>query len=90
MRFGGFLFSTLAIDRGRLRAHRASRGAGERRRGAHPPLVLSGVWDGVSQTTIANGMGAGDTRIEKQEWHLTQAGEADHRLLHHGADLRLR
>ena len=27
-------------------------------------------------TTIGEGIGAGDTRIEKQEWHLTQAGSA--------------
>jgi hypothetical protein len=30
----------------------------------------------MSQTTIDDGAGAGDTRIEKQEWHLTQAGSA--------------
>jgi hypothetical protein len=38
------------------------------------PSEVSGVWDAMSQTTIGEGMGAGDTRIEKQEWHLTQAG----------------
>lgn len=37
---------------------------------------VAGVWDGVSRTTIDQGMGAGDTRIEKQEWHLTQKGDA--------------
>jgi hypothetical protein len=37
---------------------------------------VSGVWDGVSRSTIDAGMGAGDTRIEKQEWHLSQQGEA--------------
>jgi hypothetical protein len=41
-----------------------------------PPTQVSGVWDGVNRTTIDAGMGAGDTRIEKQEWHLTQQGEA--------------
>lgn len=40
------------------------------------PSEVSGVWDAMSQTTIGEGMGAGDTRIEKQEWHLTQAGAA--------------
>jgi hypothetical protein len=35
---------------------------------------VSGVWDGLNQSTIQAGTGAGDTRIEKQEWHLTQAG----------------
>jgi hypothetical protein len=73
MRFGGFLFSTLAMMAGGCVAGRA---APVNVAAAHPPLALSGVWDGVSQVTIANGMGAGDTRIEKQEWHLTQAGEA--------------
>jgi hypothetical protein len=28
----------------------------------------------MSQTTIRVGLGAGDTKIEKQEWHLTQQG----------------
>jgi hypothetical protein len=37
---------------------------------------LSGVWDGINRTTIDAGIGAGDTRIEKQEWHLTQEGDA--------------
>jgi len=40
------------------------------------PTQVSGVWDGVNRTTIDQGMGAGDTRIEKQEWHLTQMGDA--------------
>jgi hypothetical protein len=40
------------------------------------PSQVSGVWDGVNRTTIDAGMGAGDTRIEKQEWHLTQKGDA--------------
>src|ERR1051325_6576732 len=35
---------------------------------------LAGVWDGVLRATINEGMGSGDTRIEKQEWHLTQSG----------------
>ncbi|HET6284181.1 MAG TPA: hypothetical protein VFH73_24705 [Polyangia bacterium] len=40
------------------------------------PLRVSGVWDGVIRATITEGMGSGDTRIEKQEWHLSQAGAA--------------
>jgi hypothetical protein len=40
------------------------------------PTELSGIWDTLSRTTIADGIGAGDTRIEKQEWHLSQAGSA--------------
>ena len=42
---------------------------------AAPAPQVSGVWDGVNRSTIDAGMGAGDTRIEKQEWHLTQTGE---------------
>ena len=34
------------------------------------------MWDALSRTTIGQGIGAGDTRIEKQEWHLSQAGSA--------------
>lgn len=37
---------------------------------------ISGVWDALSRTTIGQGIGAGDMRIEKQEWHLSQAGSA--------------
>ena len=73
MRFGGFWMSTLAMMASGCVAGRA---APVNVAAAHPPVALSGVWDGVSQVTIANGMGAGDTRIEKQEWHLTQAGDA--------------
>jgi hypothetical protein len=43
---------------------------------ATPTSQVAGVWDGVSRTTIDAGMGAGDTRIEKQEWHLSQKGDA--------------
>jgi len=42
---------------------------------AVPAVQVAGVWDGVNRTTIEAGMGAGDTRIEKQEWHLTQQGD---------------
>jgi len=35
---------------------------------------VTGVWDGVVRATISEGMGTGDTRIEKQEWHLAQSG----------------
>ncbi len=38
--------------------------------------TVAGVWDGLSRTTIEDGIAAGDTRIEKQEWHLTQTGDA--------------
>lgn len=35
---------------------------------------VAGIWDGVVRATISEGMGTGDTRIEKQEWHLAQSG----------------
>jgi hypothetical protein len=44
--------------------------------GTTPTAQVSGVWDGLSRTTIDAGMGAGDTRLEKQEWHLSQTGDA--------------
>ena len=37
---------------------------------------ISGVWDAVSSATIDEGIAAGDVRIEKQEWHLSQSGSA--------------
>ena len=38
------------------------------------PSTISGIWDGVVRETIAEGMSAGDSRVEKQEWHLAQVG----------------
>ncbi|HEY0708061.1 MAG TPA: hypothetical protein VGG33_14755 [Polyangia bacterium] len=32
------------------------------------------MWEGFAQGTIAEGLGAGDTRIERQSWHLRQDG----------------
>ena len=37
---------------------------------------LEGVWEGLSQDTLSDGVGAGDTRIERQAWQLRQAGKA--------------
>lgn len=37
------------------------------------PLV-SGLWEGVSRSTISEGQSAGDTRIERQAWRLDQRG----------------
>jgi hypothetical protein len=37
---------------------------------------VSGVWDAVTSATIDEGVAAGDVRIEKQEWHLSQSGSA--------------
>jgi hypothetical protein len=35
---------------------------------------LDGVWEGFARGTIPEGLGAGDTRIERQSWHLRQEG----------------
>src|SRR6187455_2115070 len=37
---------------------------------------VSGVWDAVTSATIDEGVAAGDVKIEKQEWHLSQSGSA--------------
>jgi hypothetical protein len=36
------------------------------------PAALAGDWEGVSRSTEGEGMAAGDTRIERQAWRLTQ------------------
>jgi hypothetical protein len=41
-----------------------------------PPPAVAGVWEGVFQSTLKEGPGAGDTRIERQAWQLTQDGDA--------------
>ena len=43
---------------------------------AAPGPQISGVWDAVTSATIDEGAAAGDVRIEKQEWHLSQSGSA--------------
>jgi hypothetical protein len=48
-------------------------GAAGRKSGGPAPVV-SGVWEGFAQDTIAEGVGAGDTRMERQAWHLQQTG----------------
>jgi hypothetical protein len=50
----------------------AAGGAGRKARGPTP--VVEGVWEGFAQDTIAEGVGAGDTRMERQAWHLRQKG----------------
>jgi hypothetical protein len=49
-------------------------GAGAGRRAGGPTPVVEGVWEGFAQDTIAEGVGAGDTRMERQAWHLRQKG----------------
>ncbi len=75
MRFAGFAVCLLAAATGGCAARRGTP--------ANTPAVaagleVSGVWDALSETTIGEGIAAGDTRIEKEEWHLTQAGDAIH------------
>src|SRR5437762_8242860 len=41
-----------------------------------PGTKVSGVWEGVFQSTLKEGVAAGDTRIERQAWRLSQNGEA--------------
>ena len=72
MRFVGLGICALAIAAGGC----AGRHSSLKTAAAAPATQVSGVWDGVNRSTIEQGMGAGDTRIEKQEWHLTQAGNA--------------
>ena len=40
--------------------------------------VLAGIWEGFSQDKIADGLGAGDTRVERQAWDLRQTGSSIH------------
>jgi hypothetical protein len=73
MRFAGLVACVFAVATGgcATRSMPAARAPAQA-----PPTEISGVWDAMSRTTIGEGVGAGDTRIEKQEWHLTQAGSA--------------
>jgi hypothetical protein len=48
-------------------------GAAGRKAGGPTPVV-EGVWEGFAQDTIGEGVGSGDTRMERQAWHLRQKG----------------
>lgn len=72
MRFAGSVAFAVAVAAGGCATHPAPPVKAAARVQAQE---VSGVWDGMSQTTIQAGLGAGDTKIEKQEWHLTQAGD---------------
>jgi hypothetical protein len=74
MRFAGFVTCAFAAAAGGCAAHPVK--PAETAAYVTAPSQIAGVWNAVSQTTIQQGMGAGDTRIEKEEWHLVQAGNA--------------
>ena len=82
MRFVGFVACVFAVATGGCATHpappvKAPPMAARQAAGPTAPASqVSGVWDALSRTTIGQGIGAGDTRIEKQEWHLSQAGSA--------------
>ena len=50
--------------------------AGRRGPAPGPMPVVAGDWEGFSQEKVAEGLGAGDTRIQRQAWHLRQSGPA--------------
>ena len=79
MRFAGFGFARLVLAMASLGCaagcaarHPATANAGSAAAGPQ----LSGVWDAVTSATIDEGVAAGDVKIEKQEWHLSQSGSA--------------
>jgi len=81
MRFVGPVACVFAVATGGCATHpappvNAPPMAAREPAGRTSPSQISGVWDALSRTTIGQGIGAGDTRIEKQEWHLSQAGSA--------------
>jgi len=85
MRFVGFVACVFAVATGGCATHpappvnappMAANQTASHPAGQTPASQISGVWDALSRTTIGQGIGAGDTRIEKQEWHLSQAGSA--------------
>jgi hypothetical protein len=73
MRFAGLVACGFAVAAGGCATHPTPRVSTPT---PAVPSEISGIWDALSRTTIDDGVGAGDTRIEKQEWHLTQAGNA--------------
>jgi hypothetical protein len=73
MRFVGSWICVFAVAAASCAAGRATPG-GARSVGSGGPDEVGGIWNAMSQATIGDGSSAGDTRIEKQEWHLTQAG----------------
>ena len=76
-RFVGFCKTALVVASIGCAAGCAARRQGTATAGsAAPGPQISGVWDAVTSATIDEGVAAGDVRIEKQEWHLSQSGSA--------------
>lgn len=44
--------------------------------GGAPSANLTGVWEGQFRSTVGDGAAAGDTRIERQAWRLSQVDDA--------------
>jgi len=76
MRFVGPVACVFAVATGGCATHPAPPVSSPPVAASQTASQISGVWDALSRTTIGQGIGAGDTRIEKQEWHLSQAGSA--------------
>jgi len=76
MRYAGFALLLVALGGGGSAGCVGRTPAPARPTALATAVPISGVWDGVLRETIGEGIGAGDTRIEKQEWHLAQTGPA--------------
>lgn len=75
MRFGTVVFLFLAVVSG---GGCAIHGAAPARGVARPTaaLAITGVWQGTVHETVTEGLAAGDSREEQQEWHLDQSGRS--------------
>jgi hypothetical protein len=74
--FGSFRFALAVASIGCAAGCAARRPATTNAASAAAGPQVSGVWDAVTSSTIDEGIAAGDVRIEKQEWHLSQSGSA--------------
>ncbi len=67
------LLAALALSLGGLGCARIASRPGPALAEAPVPSV-SGIWEGLFRSTLAEGVGTGDTRIERQAWRLSQTG----------------
>src|SRR3954464_9272260 len=70
MRFFAERMALLAMCAAATACATTQRGAGGRRE-----PVLAGDWEGLFRSTVDEGPGSGDTRIERQAWRLAQRGD---------------